>query len=84
MSEVTVSAKDKKKSKTDKDRRSDVRIGADRDVEDLERAIRKSQKEERKKAKEKAKEEKEMANGERTGKGLGAIQTRSRTRSERT
>ncbi len=60
-SEVTVSAKDKKKSKTDRDRRFDVRTGADKDAEDLERVIRKSQKEERKKAKEKAKEEKEMA-----------------------
>ncbi len=52
MSEVTVSAKDKKKSKTDRDRSSDVRSSVDKDAEDLERAIRKSQKEERRISKE--------------------------------
>jgi hypothetical protein len=63
MSEVTVSAKDKKKSKnkTDRDRRSDVRANTDQDAEVLEWAIKKSQPEERKKAKEKAKEDNEMA-----------------------
>jgi hypothetical protein len=50
MSEVTVSAKDKKKSKADRDKRSDVRASTDKDAEVLEWAIRKSQAEERKKA----------------------------------
>jgi hypothetical protein len=60
-SEVTVSAKDKKKSKTDRDKKSEVGTNSDKDKEALEWAIRTSQKEERRKAKEKAKEDKEMA-----------------------
>jgi hypothetical protein len=61
-SEVTVSAKEKKRSKTDRDKRSEVRTSSDKDKEALEWAIRNSQKEEKKKAKEeKAKEDKEMA-----------------------
>ncbi len=61
MGEVTVSAKDKKKSKTDRDKRSEVRTGSDKDKEALEWAIKQSQAEDRRRAKEKAKEEKEMA-----------------------
>ena len=61
MGEVTVSAKDKKKSKTDRDKRSEVRTGSDKDIEALEWAIRQSQKEDKRRAKAKAKEEKEMA-----------------------
>jgi hypothetical protein len=60
-SEVTVSAKEKKKSKTDRDKRSEVKTSSDKDKEALEWAIRNSQKEEKKKAKEKVKEDKEMA-----------------------
>jgi hypothetical protein len=40
MSEVTGSAKDKMKSKTDKDKRSEVRTSADKDKEALEWAIK--------------------------------------------
>ena len=47
MGEVTVSAKDKKKSKTDRDKRSEVRTGSDKDNEALEWAIRQSQKEDK-------------------------------------
>jgi hypothetical protein len=61
MSEVTVSPKDKKKSKTDRDKRCEVRTSSDKDKEALEWAIKKSQAEERRKAKEKTKEDKEMA-----------------------
>jgi hypothetical protein len=61
MGEVTVSAKDKKKSKNDRDKRSEVRTGSDKDKEALERAIKQSQKEDRRRAKEEAKEEREMA-----------------------
>jgi hypothetical protein len=44
MGEVTVSAKDKKKSKTDRDKRSEVRSGSDKDNEALGWAIRQSKK----------------------------------------
>jgi hypothetical protein len=61
MSEVTVSAKDKKKDKTERDKRSQNRSGSDKENEDLEEATRKSLKAERKMAKTKVKEEKELA-----------------------
>ena len=51
MGEVTVSAKDKKKSKTDRDKRSEVRTGSDKDNEALGWAIRQSQKEDRRRPK---------------------------------
>jgi hypothetical protein len=70
MSEVTVSAKDKKKDKTDRDKRSQNR--SDKDSEDIERAIRNSQKAERKLV-----SQKEGTGRERNSRGLGAIQTRS-------
>ncbi len=60
-SEVTVSVKDKKKSKTDRDKRSEVRTNFDKDKEALELAIKRSQVEERRRTKEKAFENKEMA-----------------------
>ncbi len=47
MGEVTVSAKDKKKSKTERDKRSEVRTGSDKDKEALEWAIKQSQAEDR-------------------------------------
>ena len=56
-----MSAKEKKKSKKDRDKRSEARTNADKDKEALEWAIRKSQKDDRKRAKEKQREEDEMA-----------------------
>ena len=61
MSEVTVSAKDKKKDKTDRDKRSENRTSSDKEKEEIEEATRKSLKAERKAAKAKAKEEKQLA-----------------------
>ena len=61
MSEVTVSAKDKKKDKTDRDKRSQNRSCSDKEKEEIEEATRKSLKAERKAAKAKAKEEKQLA-----------------------
>ncbi len=59
MGEVPVSAKYKKKDKTDRDKRSQNRLGSDKEKEELEEATRKSLKAERKLAKAKAKEERE-------------------------
>ena len=56
MGEVTVSAKDKKKDKTDRDKRSQNRTHSDKEREELEKATRKSLKAERKAAKKKAEE----------------------------
>jgi hypothetical protein len=61
MSEVTVSAKDKKKDKTDRDKRSENRSCPNKEKEEIEEATRKSLKAERKAAKAKAKEEKQLA-----------------------
>ena len=61
MSEVTVSAKDKKKDKTDRDKRSQNRSCSDKEKEEIEKATRKSLKAERKAAKAKANEEKQLA-----------------------
>jgi hypothetical protein len=61
MSEVTVSAKDKKKDKTDRDKRSQKRSVPDKEKEKLEEAIKKSQRAERKLAKEKKRKQKELA-----------------------
>jgi hypothetical protein len=61
MSEVTVSAKDKKKDKTDRDKRSENRSCSDKEKEEIEEATRKSLKAERKAAKAKAKEDKQLA-----------------------
>jgi hypothetical protein len=61
MSEVTVSAKDKKKDKTDRDKRSQNRSVPDKEKEDIEEAIKESQRAERKIAKEKKREQKELA-----------------------
>ncbi len=61
MSEVTVSAKDRKKDKKDRDKRSQNRSASDKEKEELEEATRKSLKAERKLAKKKAKDEKELA-----------------------
>jgi hypothetical protein len=58
MGEVTVSAKDKKKDKTDRDKRSQNRSTSDKEKEKLEETTRNSLKAERKAAKRKAKEEK--------------------------
>jgi hypothetical protein len=84
MGEVTVSAKDKKKDKTDRDKRSQNRTGSDKEKEELEEATRKSLKAERKLAKAKAKEEKELAavleqsrlEAERVAKELKALSSR--------
>ncbi len=84
MSEVIVSAKDKKKDKTDRDKRSQNRLVSNKEKEDLEEAIKKSQKAERKLAKEKKKEEKELAKvleqsrleAERGAKELQALSSR--------
>ena len=61
MSEVTVSANEKKKDKTDRDKRSQNRSRLDKEKEEIEEATRKSLKAERKAAKAKAKEEKQLA-----------------------
>ncbi len=61
MSEVTVSAKGKKKDKTDRDKRSENRAVPDKEKEYIEEATRKSLKGERKAAKAKAEEERELA-----------------------
>ena len=61
MSEVTVSAKDKKKDRTDRDKWSQNRLRPDKEKEEIEEATRKSLKAERKAAKAKAKEEKQLA-----------------------
>ncbi len=56
-----MSAKGKKKDKTDRDKKSQNRSDSDKDKEDLEKAIRKLQKAERNLAKKKAQEDKELA-----------------------
>jgi hypothetical protein len=61
MGELTVSARDKKKDKTDRDKRSQNRTHSDKEKEELEEATRKSLRAERKAAKRKAQEEKELA-----------------------
>ena len=61
MSEGTVSAKDKKKDKTDRDKRSQNRSCSDKEKEEIEEATRKSLRAERKAAKVRAKEEKQIA-----------------------
>jgi hypothetical protein len=61
MSEVTVSAKDKKKDKADRDKRSRNRSCSDKEKEEIEEATRKSLKAERKAARAKANEEKQLA-----------------------
>jgi hypothetical protein len=84
MSEVTVSAKDRKKDKTDRDKRSQNRSSSDKEKEEIEEATRKSLRAERKAAKAKAKEEKQLAevleqsrlDAERQAKELQALSSK--------